>query len=615
MHNRLRSLVLTTLIASFFVHTEIQAKPSRAKAKSVATKAAKTSPNSAVNIPIKNPPFVVVENQFLSELWALNPDAAIAAGKFDGAAILVVPDNLSRQKTLAFVDNWLQRLEKVDANRITVNQVNDLELMKNYLTSTRWYLTSFRDFEWDPSQYNIAGTLDAILNTDFAPKPQRLAAISQRLLQASAYYNAARSSIQRPTREHTLLAINQSAGTLSVLAEIEKAATDSNLPANDKQTLLIRAAAAKVAVQGYITWLKSVEKGLDPATARSFRIGKDLYEGKFKADIQSDLTAEQTYQRAVVAKEQLHARMDLLADELWPKYMGDQLKPEDRLKKIALVINELAKNHIKREDLFPEVRRQIPLLEDWIVQHDLLNIDRSKPLVVRETPEYERGVSVASIEAPGPYQPAGTTYYNVSPLDAQTPEQAESTLREYNHWVLQILNIHEAVPGHYIQLLHANQSPSLIKSIFGNGAMVEGWAVYSERMMVESGYGGSTPEMWLMYSKWNLRTVCNTILDYQTHVLGLSEEGALDLLMNQAFQTESEAKGKWKRVQYTSVQLTSYFSGFSEIMEFREQQKAVLGDKFNLKQFHEEFLSFGSAPVRMIKKLMRKDSSDGIDSK
>ena len=144
----------------------------------------------------------------------------------------------------------------------------------------------------------------------------------------------------------------------------------------------------------------------------------------------------------------------------------------------------------------------------------------------------------------------------------------------------------------------------MVKAVSGSGAMVEGWDVYGGRMSLESGYGDNAPEMWLMYSKWNLRSVTNTILDYSVHVLGMTEEQAMDLLERQAFQTHSEAVEKWHRVQVSSVQLTSYFSGYSEIMELREQRKQALGGKFNLKEFHEQFLSYGSAPVRVIRELM-----------
>ena len=156
------------------------------------------------------------------------------------------------------------------------------------------------------------------------------------------------------------------------------------------------------------------------------------------------------------------------------------------------------------------------------------------------------GVAGASISAPGPYDKNGNTYYNVGSLASWDKDRAESYLREYNHYILQILNIHEAIPGHYTQLVYANQSPSLIKAIFGNGAMIEGWAVYTERMMLESGYENSD-EMWLMYYKWNLRTTCNTILDYSVHTKEMSKEDALNLLINEAFQQKAEAANVFGR--------------------------------------------------------------------
>ena len=180
-------------------------------------------------------------------------------------------------------------------------------------------------------------------------------------------------------------------------------------------------------------------------------------------------------------------------------------------------------------------------------------------------------------------------------------------LREYNKYILQILNIHEAIPGHYTQLVYSNQSPSLIKSLFGNNAMIEGWAVYTERMMLENGYGNDEDEMWLMYYKWNLRSTCNTILDYSVHTKNMSKEEAMHLLIDEAFQEKTEAENKWRRVSVTQVQLCCYFTGYTEIYDFREDLKKQMGDKFNLKKFHEKFLSYGSAPVKYIKDLMLAD--------
>ncbi|MGK5027048.1 DUF885 domain-containing protein [Janthinobacterium sp. RB2R34] len=546
-----------------------------------------------------------LSGQFLTNLWRLDPESAISAGKYDGAANLTIPDAAYRQRQLAFIDEWLEKFGKLDGSKMSDKQRTDLALLTNKLQSDRWYLTTFREFEWNPAMYNVASSIDYILNTEYASQPQRLRTLLKRIATVPQYYVAARASIVNPTREHTQLAIAQSAGVLTVLDDLNKAAQASILTPTEKQLYNTRVTAARTAVQGYAAWLTEQDAALAQNGARSFRIGKELYEQKFNYDIQASVSAEQMYQKALAAREKLLEHMDSLSDELWTKTMGNVAKPQDRNQKIGMVIDKLSSNHVAPADFVPEIRRQIPQLQEWVTSHNLLTMDPQKPLVVRETPPYQRGVAGASIEAPGPYRPQDRTYYNVTPLDGETPEQAESSLREYNHWILQILNIHEAIPGHYTQLVYANKSPSLIKSIFGNGAMVEGWAVYGERMMLESGYGNNEAEMWLMYSKWNLRSVTNTILDYSVHVLGMTEAQAIDLLTRQAFQTRREATEKWRRVQLSSVQLTSYFSGYSEIMDLREQRKQALGSRFVLKDFHEQFLSYGSAPVKVIKELMQ----------
>ncbi|MRW90332.1 DUF885 family protein [Duganella sp. FT80W] len=543
-------------------------------------------------------------NQFLNALWRIDSESAIYAGKYDTAATLTVFDKAEQDKELAFIDDWKQRLGAINADRLSSKQRTDLGLLMNKLDGDRWRLTTLREWEWNPASYNVAGPIDLILNTEYAAQPQRLRTLLKRIASIPAYYDAARHNIVNPTREHTRLAIAQAPGVQTLLTEVDKVAQASILTPVEKQLFTQRINAALTAVDGYVAFLTEMDKQMDTKGRRSFRLGKELYEQKFAYDIQSASTAEQTYQKALAAREELLTNMDKLSDELWDKTMGSTAKPADRFAKIGMVIDKLSERHVAREDFVNDIKRQIPVLQDWVISHNLLTLDPNKPLEVRATPAYAAGVAGASIDAPGPYRPQDRTYYNVTPLDKATPEAAESSLREYNYWILQILNIHEAIPGHYAQLVYANRSPSIVKSIFGNGAMVEGWAVYGERMMLESGYGDNAPEMWLMYSKWNLRSVTNTILDYSVHVLGMTEEQAIDLLTRQAFQTRSEAVEKWHRVQVSSVQLTSYFSGYSEIMELREQRKQQLGAKFNLKEFHEQFLSYGSAPVRVIKGLM-----------
>jgi uncharacterized protein (DUF885 family) len=545
--------------------------------------------------------------QFLTALWRIDPEGAIQVGKFDTAARVTIPDRDTRAKRLAFTDEWLGKLRAVNAKRLSDKQRTDLALLINKLEEDRWRLTTFREFEWNPALYNVAQPLDLILTTDYAAKPQRLRTVLKRLASVPDYYRAAQASLVNPTHEHTMLALAQAPGTLVVLADLGKEAQESTLTPQEKAIFAQRIANAGSAVLGWVQYLADLDKSQQQTQrARSFRIGKELYEQKFALEIQSASTAEQTYRKALAARDELLARMDGLADQLWPKTMGSTAKPADRTKKIGMVIAKLSEHHTTRENFFPEIRRQIPVLQDWVTSHNLLTLDPGKPLEVRETPVYQRGVAGASIDAPGPYRPRDKTWYNVTPMDGMSAQQAESSLREYNDWMLQILNMHEAIPGHYAQLMYANRSPSLVKSLFGNGAMIEGWAVYGERLMLDAGYGDNAPEMWLMWCKWNLRSVTNTILDYSVHVLGMTEEQAIDLLVRQAFQTPQEAVEKWRRVQLSSVQLTSYFGGYSDIMELREKRKQELGERFDLRQFNEQFLSYGNAPVRVIAELMQR---------
>lgn len=535
--------------------------------------------------------FVQLSERFLEALWKLDPDAAVAAGRFEFAGRVTLPSPAQRLRMTAFLGEQLAAFEKLPDATLSTSERMDRALLIGKMRSDLWRLQVLREWSWNPAEHNPAAPLDLLLNTEYAPLRERVRALQPRVAALPGYYRAARLSLSGVTREHTELAIQQAPGVLGVLDDIAKRAAEAG------QASAFRApiATAQAAVHAYVAHLKTLQP------TRSFRLGAALYEPKFQHDIQSARTAKETYELAQQRREEVLASMQEQAAQLWPTVIGSEPVPADRFALIGRVIDKLSARHVARERFVEEIRAQIPQLEAWVRDHDLLSQDASKPLIVRETPEYQRGVAGASIEAPGAYRPQDKTYYNVTPLTDLTPEQAESSLREYNHWILQILNIHEAIPGHYTQLVHANRAPSKVKALFGNGAMVEGWAVYGERMMIESGYGAS-PEMTLMWGKWHLRSVTNTVLDYSVHVLGMSEADAVDLLVRQAFQTEREAREKWRRVQLTSVQLTSYFSGYSEIFALREQLKGRPG--FNLKAFHEQFLSYGNAPVRLIAKEM-----------
>lgn len=550
-----------------------------------------------------NNAFSQYEAHFIDALWKVNPDWATSVGYHAYDSVLRIPDSTETQVRLAFAKQQLDSLQSFDLKALSdANQI-DYQLIQNYLQSVQWAINEQKSNEWDPSSFNVSNTFAFILNENYAPLETRLRSFGSRLQAVPAYYEAAKKQINNPVPELTSLAIDQNNGGLSVF---EKDFVDSlkktTIPAAEQTALVANAKAAAKAIRDYADWLKA----LKPANPRSFRLGKALYDKKFGFDIQSSFTAAQIYDSAVARKAFIHGEMIKISQQLWPKYFGNAPMPADSLALVGRMIDTLSVQHVKPEEFQSAIEKQLPTLIAFIKEKDLLYIDPSKPLVVRKEPAYMAGVAGASISAPGPYDKGGNTYYNVGSLEGWPKDKAESFLREYNQYILQILDIHEAIPGHYTQLVYANQSPSLIKSLMSNGAMIEGWAVYTEQMMLENGYGNNAPEMWLMWYKWNLRAVCNTILDYSVHVKDMSQEAAIHLLTKEAFQQAAEAAGKWKRVSVTSVQLTSYFTGYKEIIDLREAYKKQQGKDYSLKAFNEKFLSYGSAPVKDIRLLMLK---------
>jgi len=550
--------------------------------------------------------FQQLSNQMVKRLWHLFPTWAISKGYYEVAERLEAPDRNYRQKVLGFAREYRNQFSRFKPENLSENARTDLALIHNFLDKIVWDLTVFKSHQWNPADYNVSHGFAVILNTDYAPLDERLRSFSNRLQLVPAYYSAAKQSLQNPASPQLMLAIQQNEGAKSLFGEdVEEKLAASGLSEKEKELFRSRLAATREAIEDYVTHLQTLHAQMQKADSfHNFRIGEKLYEEKFAFDIQIGMTAEELYQRALREKDRLHLQMDELADKLWPKYFEGEKAPDDILEKIARVLEKLSEHHATKENFKAAVEQQIPELVAFVNEKDLITLDPDKPLVVRTTPPYMRGFAVASINAPGPYDKDANTYYNVMPVEDLPDDRAESFLREYNSYLMQILNIHEAIPGHYTQLVYANKSPSLIKNIFGNGAMIEGWAVYTERMMLEAGYGDFSPELWMMYYKWNLRTVVNTILDYSIQVKDMTEAQAMDLMMKQAFQQKTEAMGKWRRATLSQVQLTSYFAGYMDIMALRDEIKGIQGDQFDLKQFHENFLSYGNAPVPVIRELM-----------
>ena len=234
----------------------------------------------------------------------------------------------------------------------------------------------------------------------------------------------------------------------------------------------------------------------------------------------------------------------------------------------------------------------------------------SGPVQIITMPKFQQGVAVAYDDAPGALERDQPNFFAISPIpESWSDAQAQSFLKEYNIYMLHELSIHEGVPGHYLQLDHASRNPDLLRAVLQSSPFIEGWAVYSERLMAEHGYLGGRATVdgrlfELTMLKMRLRSITNTLLDIGMHTEGMTRDQAMKLMMDGAFQQESEAAGKWVRAQLSSVQLLSYFTGYEEHLALRARRRSAGATSSTSATYHDDVLSFGSPPVKYARALL-----------
>jgi uncharacterized protein (DUF885 family) len=286
------------------------------------------------------------------------------------------------------------------------------------------------------------------------------------------------------------------------------------------------------------------------------------------------------------------------------------LPPDDdegRRAGIRQVLAQLNRDHGKAEDLVRDARATVERIKAFITAHDLLRLPQPDRCRVIEMPEFQRGNTVAYLNPAPPLDPTAASYYAISPPPRDwDSRRVDSLLQEYNRHMLQVLTIHEAYPGHYVQLEYSNRHPSRIRRVLFSGAFAEGWAVYTEQMMLDQGYGKGDLALRLNQLKWYLRSVANAVLDHHMHCTAMSDAEALALLTQRAFQSEGEALGKIIRAKQSSCQLSTYFVGRTAFYRLRQQIQREQGEGFQLGRFHEAVLDHGTLPVKYLPELVRE---------
>jgi len=357
------------------------------------------------------------------------------------------------------------------------------------------------------------------------------------------------------------------------------------------------------ALEDYKKWLQN---DLLPRSDGDFRLGVEKFRKKLRFALASDLSMEEIMKRAQADLQQTQTAIFETALPLYKKSFpdADSATLADKHQVTLAVLDKLAEQHPDDATVVPYAQKVLGEATDFVKQHNLVTVP-SVPLDVIAMPEFKRGVAIAYCDSPGPLDKNGKTFFAVAPTPKDwSKERKESFFREYNNFMIRDLTVHEAMPGHYLQLAHANQfrAPTLVRAIFRSGSFIEGWAVYCEQMMAEQGFGG--PEVKMQQLKMRLRAIANAILDQSIHAGNMAEKEAMDLMMNQTFQQEGEAVAKWKRARLTSAQLSTYFVGATEHLDLRAAEQKKLGKDFNLKKYNDEVISYGSPPVKYVRELM-----------
>jgi len=545
---------------------------------------------------------------YLEQNFVQKPLDATALGdhRFDAQLDDITPT--AREGWRALAKDTLAKLQKEIAyKKLSRDSQIDYEILENELNAQLWLDENMRPFEKDARTYGtyLSDSVYLLLAQSTRPKETNVSNAIARMAQMPRIVEEAKRSLAHPAKPILETAIRQNAGAINFYEH-----DIFSFAGETVQKEQLAAAAAKT-----VALLKDYQAFLEgPARSRAednWRIGKVKFAKKFELETEAGITAEQNLANAEAEYARVQTEMYIVSRQLWPKYFANQTLPPDdvdgRRETITRVVNSVNQEHGDVAHLVDDARATVEIIKSFIRSRDYLKLPEPDHCEVVEMPEFRRGNSLAYLDNAPPLDPKAHSFYAVSPPPADwTPEQVRSFLEEYNSHMLKILTVHEAYPGHYVQLEYANRTPSLIRRVFQSGPFVEGWAVYGEVTMLNEGFGDGDLRLRLMQLKFYLRAVANSILDYKMHCTQMTDDEAMQFLVRDSFQSEGEAKLKVIRAKQSSVQLSTYFVGRMAHYQLHQAIEREMGDKFSLERYHEAVLSNGSIPPKYLPELVRR---------
>jgi uncharacterized protein (DUF885 family) len=551
---------------------------------------------ASTNPPANSSDFEKLTDDLLFGSLALSPVSATQAGyhEHNGVQLDEMLDDFSPAGMDAqrkFYQDFQVRVNAWNTGSLGKEEQADLEIMKNDLNLYLLDLNTIQSYKRNPTVYvELAGNavfVPSIL--DYAPLDRRFGQIIKRLEKFPALFDQAKANLTDAPEIWNRVAREENEGNIGLVDKELR----SKVPEAQKADYDRAATTALAALKDFSTFL---EKDLSKKTS-DWRLGKENYAKKFAYTLVTGKMPEQLLSEAEADLKTTRQEMEKLAA---PKSVKEALA-------------DIAKQHATPETFMDQAEKALAEATTFVRQKDLLTLPPRSNLEVIPTPEFMRGIyAVGGFNPAPPLQPELGAFYWITPIPKSWPkDRIESKLREYNDYGLQHLTIHEAMPGHYVQLEYANdvqpKSRRLLRNVFGNGPYIEGWAVYAQQLMTDQGY----PEpnslgMRLTWYKQLLRVLANTILDIRLQTMGMTDQQALDLMINDTYQEKEEATAKLQRAQLSSCQLPTYYSGWKGWLQTRDHYQQKQGANFSLKDFHERALKESAVPLPVLDRLLNQ---------
>lgn len=489
-----------------------------------------------------------------------------------------------------FYEGFQARIAALDSASLDKEQQVDLEIIKNYLNLALLELNTIKNYTHNPTVYvELAGNaLFTPYMLNYAPKERRFQHIIRRLEKFPLLFEQAKANLTDAPEVWNRVAQEENEGTIGLIDQVLR----KEVPEAQKADYDRAAQTALAALKAFTTYL---EKDLSKKTS-DWRLGKEKYARKFEYVLATGKTPETLLTEAEADLAAVREEMAKLAAP----------------KTVKQALDDIAKQHATPETYMPDAKTTLAQAAAFIKEKGLVTLPPRSNLEVIETPEFMRGIyAVGGFNAAPPLEPELGAFYWITPIPKNWPkDRIESKLREYNKYALHHLTIHEAMPGHYVQLEYANdvqpKSRRLLRNIFGNGPYIEGWGVYAQQLMTDQGYLAHDPALRLTLLKQLLRVLANTILDVRLQTMGMTDQQALDLMINDTYQEKEEATAKLQRAQLSSCQLPTYFAGWKGWLQARERYQQRLGNAFSLREFHERALKESAVPLPTLDRLLWK---------